>query len=132
MKKELDEQLVKDCPRFFRQRHWPMDRTCMCWGFPGDGWEPIIRKVAEAAEKLNNATEDPDMWIIAVQVKEKFGGLRYYVQNAPDEIDDMISEAENASYTICETCGKPGEPRKGGWLKTLCDDCHAERNKDRE
>jgi hypothetical protein len=60
------------------------------------------------------------------QIKEKFGGLRFYTGVADEKIWDIISRYEKLSYTICEKCGEPGELRKdggnyGGWWQTLCD-----------
>ena len=56
------------------------------------------------------------------QVKEKFGGLRFYVDGIDDKIYAFIEEIENQSYKICEVCGRPGKQRnKYGWIKTLCD-----------
>lgn len=46
MNKELDEQLCKDYPLIFANRHGDMATTAMCWGFDcGDGWYPIIDKL---------------------------------------------------------------------------------------
>jgi len=59
----------------------------------------------------------------AAQVKEKFGGLRYYMTCGSDQIYDLISEAEALSYKTCEECGNPGEERDTGWIKTLCTEC---------
>lgn len=61
----------------------------------------------------------------AAQVKEKFGTLSFYMTTGTDEIYDLIAEAEKKSAVTCEVCGEPGELRRGGWLKTLCDK-HAE------
>lgn len=52
MKIELDNKLCEDFPLLFRDRHMSMQHTCMCWGFPGDGWEPIIREAATKLEPL--------------------------------------------------------------------------------
>jgi hypothetical protein len=60
----------------------------------------------------------------ASQIKEKFGGLRFYMTCGTDEIFDLVEEAEELSYKICEECGKPGKERDGGWIHTHCDDCH--------
>jgi NADH pyrophosphatase NudC (nudix superfamily) len=60
------------------------------------------------------------------QVKEKFGGLRIYHSGGDDYIDGLIGMAESFSYKICEICGERGQPNKGGWISTLCDEC---RNK---
>lgn len=63
----------------------------------------------------------------AAQVKEKFSGLRFYMTNYNEEIEKLISEAEELSYRTCEHCGVPGKQRSGGWIKTLCDDCDTKR-----
>lgn len=58
---------------------------------------------------------------VAVQVKEKFGGLRFYVQAATDKHYNFISFAESMSYRTCEECGAPGKRYTDGWHRTLCD-----------
>jgi len=58
---------------------------------------------------------------VAVQVKEKFGGLRFYVQAATDEHYNYISFAESMSYRTCDQCGNPGKTYTDGWHTTLCD-----------
>ena len=58
---------------------------------------------------------------VAVQVKEKFGGLRFYVQAATDKHYHYISFAESMSYRTCEECGAPGKTYTDGWHTTLCD-----------
>lgn len=60
-----------------------------------------------------------------IQVKEKFGGLRFYTNFETEEISKLIENAEDKSYITCEECGKPGQLRKGGWLLTLCNE-HSE------
>jgi len=57
-----------------------------------------------------------------VQVKEKYGGLRYYMSgNVTEQMEAYIQSAENMSFTICELCGEPGKPRGGGWITVRCD-----------
>jgi hypothetical protein len=62
---------------------------------------------------------------VAVQVKEKFGGLRFYVTGGTDAQHTMIEFAENMSYRICEDCGttKDAKCRRQGWHRTLCVPC---------
>ena len=62
---------------------------------------------------------------VASQVKEKFGGLRFYVQAATDKHYQYISFAESMSYRTCESCGAAGKTYTDGWHTTLCD-IHAE------
>lgn len=57
------------------------------------------------------------------QVKEKFGGLRFYINDGTDEVFDRIHKAERESYTICEVTGTPGKVRTDlPWHMTLCDE----------
>lgn len=62
---------------------------------------------------------------VAAQVKEKFGGLRFYVDNASPVHNQLINFAEALSYRTCEACGAPGEAYAIGWVRTLCP-AHAE------
>lgn len=80
-----------------------------------EGWKDLVnechRKLVEIA---------PDYRVF--QIKEKFGGLRYYIDRSSDEICDIIREAESKSTQTCMDCGAPGSLRyKGYWMVTLCD-----------
>ena len=61
---------------------------------------------------------------IAVQVKEKFGGLRFYASGADEKQQDVIHYGEQLSYRVCEKCGtmKNVMAYACGWYKTLCAD----------
>jgi hypothetical protein len=74
--------------------------------------------IDEAKVKLDEETLKVP---VAVQVKEKFGGLRFYVQAATDKHYNYISFAESMSYHTCEECGNPGKTYTDGWHTTLCD-----------
>ena len=74
--------------------------------------------IDEAKTKLDEETLKVP---VAVQVKEKFGGLRFYVQAATDKHYQYISFAESMSYRTCEECGAPGKTYTDGWHMTLCD-----------
>jgi hypothetical protein len=65
--------------------------------------------------------------VTVAQIKEKFGGLRFYYDGGDDTIDGMVRMAESWAGQTCEECGVPGERRSGGWIKTLCDQHEAER-----
>jgi hypothetical protein len=80
--------------------------------------------IDEAKVKLDEETLKVP---VAVQVKEKFGGLRFYVQAATDKHYQYISFAESMSYRTCEECGNPGKTYTDGWHMTLCD-IHAAMN----
>jgi hypothetical protein len=74
--------------------------------------------IDEAKTKLDEETLKVP---VAVQVKEKFGGLRFYVQAATDAHYKYITFAESMSYRTCEECGAPGKTYTDGWHTTLCD-----------
>lgn len=65
-------------------------------------------------------------WIVIDQIKEKFGGLRFYYHGGDDHIHGMTRMAEVWADTLCETCGNRGQRRDGGWVRTLCDEHEAE------
>jgi hypothetical protein len=83
-------------------------------------------------ERAEDAMVDPiDItpkvnWIHVEQIKEKFGGLRFYYQGGDDYISGMETMAEIWAGHTCETCGDKGERRSGGWIRTLCDKHEAE------
>ena len=59
----------------------------------------------------------------ATQVKEKFGGLRFYTFGSNEKIDALISFAESMSECTCEKCGRPGTQNERGWISTRCESC---------
>lgn len=83
----------------------------------GDGWEPLLRELAEQLTWLWTAQECP---IAVLQIKEKFGGLRFYTGGVTSIMQACIDVAEQRSHTICEDCGKRGSLRRGGWFTVLC------------
>lgn len=85
------------------------------------GWYPLIKELIDDLIKLG--------WNKQVcQVKEKFGGLRFYINEGSEEIYKRITQAENDSYKICEVTGKPGELRNDmSWYTTLCDEEYEKR-----
>jgi hypothetical protein len=60
--------------------------------------------------------------VVATQVKEKFGTLRFYYDGGDDYIRGLDAMADSMSGRICEDCGKPGKRTTGGWIRTLCDE----------
>jgi hypothetical protein len=62
---------------------------------------------------------------VAVQVKEKYGTLRFYYDGGDLYIDGLANMAESISAVTCEVCGNPGKLVGGGWVRTLCK-THAE------
>lgn len=131
MSPELDKKLCETYPKLFADRHGDCTKTAMCWGFDiGDGWYNLVNDLCKEIDDY--CEKNPDIkYPVAFQVKEKFGCLRFYVDGGNDDIWKMLDKAEAKSMTICEECGEPGEPRDGGWVKTLCEKHHLERQERR-
>lgn len=81
-----------------------------------EGWYPLIKDLINELIALG--------WDKRItQVKEKFGGLRFYIETYSEEYQKVISKYESLSYKTCEKCGNDGTNRKiNNWLCTLCDD----------
>lgn len=90
---------------------WPASVDCDA------GWHPILVSLDKAMAEI-----DPDYTL--EQVKEKFGGLRYYYQpsreDLREQLDDLVRMAESACADTCEVTGQPGYlMHKAGQYKTL-------------
>jgi len=135
MTEEEDKVLCEKYPKIFKNRNGSIQETCMAWGFEcGSGWFDIIDILCHEIQnhvdwksKDLSEEEKESLQVVADQVKEKFGTLRFYYSGGDDVIEGMVSMAESISHRICEECGCPGDPRKGSWIKTLCDKCNDER-----
>lgn len=55
----------------------------------GKGWDKLIKPLFDYIESYNQNKNDEDK-IQVLQVKEKFGGLRFYVNIEPQELTEMI------------------------------------------
>ena len=96
----------------------------------GKGWESLYKPILEYIENYNTDKKEEEK-IIVTQVKEKWGGLRFYVSHHTDELFEMINNAEKESYEICETCGtRDNVGLKGGWYETICYNCVKKRSKE--
>ena len=137
MKEELDKRLVEAFPLLYADRNASKQKTCMRYGFPGNGWFDIIWNLSSKLEPLIQRFIDenpvaPLDYPKAFQVKEKFGGLRFYMTFGTDEMFSLVSEAETLSFKTCEECGDTGEERSRGWIRILCDNCHINWDKIRQ
>ena len=117
-----EQELIKKHPKIFRQKDLPMTHTAMCWGIEcGPGWYHLIDELCDQLQHMTDNRDHPQVEFI--QVKEKFGTLRVYTSGESDLQFEIIRIFEDLSGRTCESCGKPGELRNGGWMTTLCDDC---------
>ena len=135
MREELDNALCQKYPKIFAKRGGDMKETCMYWGFEcGDGWYDLIDELCGTVQNYidHNSTKDnPIPQMVAEQVKEKFGTLRFYTSGGDRLIDGMIWLAESMSGRLCDQCGSPATTSRGGWLTTRCE-AHKPKKEDNE
>ena len=83
----------------------------------GDGWFDLIDGLCE---NLQNATKQGGRQVVASQVKEKYGALRFYTNGHNDTQGGMIDLTETLSERLCEVCGNRGKKTSNGGIRTRC------------
>ena len=122
MTEDLEQKLYELFPEIFRDKDKTPQETCMCWGIcVGSGWFNILHDLCTKIMEVAPET-------IAIQVKEKFGGLRFYYWPHSEAVDKLVSEAEAEALSTCEYCGTNTDvtTEGPGWVKTLCKSCRYE------
>ena len=88
----------------------------------GDGWKQLYEPLIDWIVEYNKTHDDK---IVIEQIKEKYAGLRFYIDHGPKELYNLIDKAEEESYKICEFCGT--KENVGlviqGWYTTICLTC---------
>jgi len=147
MNKDLQNKIYSAYPKIFKDKDLNAFQSCMFWGITvGDGWFNLMD---ELCSSLQEYSDKMNIQVVAEQVKEKFGGLRFYYRielgdnlkngktedelkelyiSIYKEIDKMIRKAEYRSETECEICGNPSVVQSfNGWLSCTCTKCAAQR-----
>jgi len=118
MNEKNTEYLFNKYPKLYAQKDLPNTVSLMGYGFPGDGWFDLID---ELSSKLQDLCDQKGFQIEAVQVKSKWGGLRFYIaatdteeikEDDYQELRKIIGEAERLSFEICQFCGKEKDKNK--------------------
>lgn len=123
MSPDKDAELCAKYPQIFANRHGDMRSTCMCWGLEcGDGWFDLIDTLCGLLQWDTDHNGQPQ--IVASQVKEKYGTLRFYTEGSTERQDGAIAMAEQMSGRLCERCGGPSRVSGTGWLSTVCKLCN--------
>lgn len=94
-----------------------------------NGWFKLVDGLLRVLALL-----DPEKQIKINTIKQKFGGLRVYIDwnGSPSiykKINEIISVFEKESFYTCEVCGRPGQLRRNNFLQTLCDEHYKEYKK---
>lgn len=64
-----------------------------------------------------------------LQIKEKYGELRWYMEGISSNVSHIIEDYTITSQHTCINCGKPAKWLSIGWISPYCDDCKVEGNK---
>lgn len=131
---EENKKIIDEYP-FLRSMWWDRDTQSYKWDYKTTilddvpkGWEDLILCMAEDIKPLlkeSNQLFD----FFAIEVKEKFGGLRFYHNcKCPEEVDEIINDYSILSENVCVRCGKPDVlivPT--GWVLPWCRDCYKDK-----
>lgn len=93
----------------------------------GDGWYDLVRTLCWciSTHVKYQQEKDPKFYVLVDQVKEKFGGLRFYYHGGDEHIAGMVKMAEALSEKTCEQCGRVKDVTQSGkcWVVTRCPVC---------
>ena len=122
MTPENEKKLYKKYPKLFSERNKSRRETAFYGIACGDGWFWLIDQLCSSIQSyIDNSPRDQT---VVAQLKEKFGGLRFYVNYSDTNISGMIWLAEEMSYNICEVCGSTKDVSSTtGWVKVRCKTC---------
>ena len=128
MRKELSDYLIKKYPKIYTGCE--ENRPFALFGFEcDDGWYNILDTLCRQIQHhidFNKRRKEVGVdledipQVVAEQVKEKFGSLRFYYYGGDEYISGLVSMAEAMSTCTCMTCGKPGTMIKDGWWHVAC------------
>ena len=96
------------------------------WDAMPEGWNKAFGKqyLKELKKQLK---KDKMLYKFRIMdLKEKFGSLRLYVNYGSKELYNIIDKYESLSYKTCIRCGKPATKYSKGWISPYCDDCFNE------
>lgn len=112
MKDELLPILRRNYPKLFSS---PDLQEIRCY----PGWLGLLNALCRTLQ--NHIDDYPDARkLLIVQIKEKWGGLRIYVNGGDAFSKGAIALAAEVSLTTCEVCGQPGSLVGESWVSVRC------------
>jgi len=132
MHQNLEEYIYMKYPLLFNKReivegkpYYPIALGIDC----NDGWFYIINNLCNSIYQYcqNYKIKFPDV----IQIKEKFGTLRFYIDNGDTTIHQLINYAEMMTEKTCEMCGNVGRLRSDNrYVQTLCEEHYVSKDKE--
>jgi hypothetical protein len=119
--KDWKIELIRAHTRLF---HPPKGHLEGAQGYPecNEGWRDLLER---ACSRIEGSLGRRNTFRV-LQIKEKFGTLRFYwdgklSERAEMKVTEAIALAEARSACTCEICGAEGRLySRGGWLATAC------------
>ncbi|MCA1777618.1 MAG: hypothetical protein LC676_19005 [Loktanella sp.] len=100
--------IMQRYPDLFETGPWIQNRG-VGYGFECDlGWYPLLERLFSDVDAIRR--EDDLTGIKVLQVKQKLGGLRIYVQRGNDRVHERLRQAEAEALETCESCGGTRRP----------------------
>ena len=95
-----------------------------------DGWRKVFgeQMCEEIQNELNKLSGEDKLKYRIMQIKEKYGSLRWYTNWTTDGLEKVIAKYEAESCRTCCKCGALATKISLGWISPWCDEC-AERVK---
>ena len=129
MRDELENKLAEDFEFMKARNVWTgelcYDEDNNTYGFPcecSDGWYNLIHDLCQEITDFYNSKGEDASKIAMHQIKEKFGGLRFYTGGMLNDAFEIINKYEAKSFKTCEVCGDDGNLCiNGSWYRTLCE-----------
>ena len=126
---EHNKELIEEYPFLKLKDNLDDMLTCTWLDYMPIGWriafgEQMCKEIKEELLKHNEL----DSYEI-VDIKEKFGGLRWYDNSNLPGLQVIIAKYAVLSEKTCIVCGKPADWISTGWISPYCDDCATKQAK---
>jgi hypothetical protein len=123
------EEIIEKYPKIFQDYEGNPGRSN--WHGVPKGWLPIIDKLCGCIQdyidfhvSYTKAGQYKPTQVTCFQMKEKFGGLRFYTNGHDEVVEGMIKMAEHLCDNTCDQCGTEEDlGMTSGWISVLCRNC---------
>lgn len=123
------KEIIAKYPKIFQ--NYEGNPGMVNWHGVPTGWLPIIDKLCACIQHYIDYhvsyTKDGQYkpaQVTCTQMKEKFGGLRFYTDQHDEIVEGMIKMAEHLCDETCQDCGSEEDLGiTSGWITVLCRTC---------
>lgn len=121
---KIRKELMLKEKRYLKKYPWFSNKRYSYYDTVPTGWmrsfgSILLKELDKAIKKyeLNN--------YCILQIKEKYGSLRWYDHGGNNVTSEIVDKFENLSQNICLICGKPDVGYlKHGWIYPVCKSCY--------